>query len=89
MGKKITIYKELKPIINLEMLNLDLSHYNGLFNNPFWYPKCNKLFMDAFKLNSKNKKGDNIKNNLSGNKKLDFSKLNATAFKVKEYGKGK
>ena len=89
IDKKMSVYNELKPIINLDMLTLSLSHYNGLFNNPFWYPKCNKFFNDAFKLVSKEKNWNNIKNNLSGKKILDFSKLNKIDFKIKKYGKGK
>ncbi len=87
-NKKVTVYKELKPVINLDSTSLSISQHQKNYN-PFWFPKCNKLFTEAFQLLYKEQKTNSIKNNISGEKHLNLSRISEANFKIKKYGKGK
>ncbi len=89
IDKKLTLFSELKPSINLDMVKFSFTHNNGIVENPFWYPKCNDDFNNEFNKTYKNKYWSNLKNNLSNKNNLDLSKLDQNQFSIKKYGKGK
>lgn len=89
IDKKVSVSKDLKPIMNLAQINLSLSHNNGLFRNPNWWPICNQKFIKEFKKVAREKDFNAFANNLSGFQELDLIDLDKNTFKVKEYGKGK